>query len=204
MGNKKFEMDQKALNYYSDSQSTVGRKEQADKEIKPITPRSQAQKLISPEVASEPKKDIPTELNSQNMNVPTISGSGKEADKESTLFHNRHPLVESALINDINNIYSKKGLFRFGKKEGIKNKDWNSVKNLPAGEFMDFFGSKLKESNLNPELKKSLASVKEHKKLFTHISELVRTTGREMPPTVNENVEDYLRRVGAYIMSTSA
>jgi hypothetical protein len=118
-----------------------------------------------------------------------------------TLFSVENPLVVQAFINDVDQIYGKDKLWRHIR--GIDCEEWKFVSKAPADKFMNFFRHNSEESNLNANIKEALASEPKHKQMFEHLEQLIALSGGKMEPKANENLETFMKRLGAQLMFSS-
>jgi hypothetical protein len=109
--------------------------------------------------------------------------------------------VETAFKNEIDSIYGKKGLLGMGKMSGINSKEWGEMARLPASKVIEYYTS----DSSNPDLAavaERLSKSKEHGILMKQVVGLMEKSSGAVKPFEGENMEQFIKRLGGYILRT--
>lgn len=112
--------------------------------------------------------------------------------------------VEKAFRMAVNSIYGKKGLLGMGRIEGVNTKDWEFMAKLPATKVVEYYMHDSTKSGFSPDVVGVLSKSKTHNALM---KEMVDLMGKEakgaVRPLENENMENFLKRLGGYVLKTN-
>ena len=109
--------------------------------------------------------------------------------------------VEGALREEINNIYGSTGFFK--KVYGVDSEEWKLMRNLNANKALDYYTGDSTNAGLTSEVITELAKSEKHKKLIDQVLGLMQKTNGTLKPYENDTVEQFLRRLGAFVMRIS-
>ncbi|MEK7635258.1 MAG: hypothetical protein AAB446_02405 [Patescibacteria group bacterium] len=110
--------------------------------------------------------------------------------------------LEEAFKNEINEIYGKSGLLGMGKTEGLKTKEWAEMARLPAIKVIEYYTGDSNKSGLSPETIKELLKSKNHEALMRQTAGLMEQSHGAIKPFENENMEQFIKRLGGYVLRT--
>lgn len=108
--------------------------------------------------------------------------------------------VEQAFKSEIDEIYGDKGFLGFGRVVGINSKDWGLMRGLSASEVLKYFTGNSEDTNLSAKIINELAKSSKHQRLGRQLIGLIEETDGKLKPYNNENVEDFLKRLGRFVM----
>ncbi len=112
--------------------------------------------------------------------------------------------VENAFNSEINGIYSEGGILGLGKTIGVKSKEWLFISRLPVSKVLDFYTNDSDKSDLADEIKTRLQKSEKHHELVKQILGLIQQTNGVVKPYENENIEEFLRRLGGFVMKNAS
>jgi hypothetical protein len=110
--------------------------------------------------------------------------------------------VEEAFRSEINDIYGKKGLLGIGKISGVNTKEWAEMARLPATKIVEYYTGDSTKSDLSPEIIKELIKSKSHGALMRQTIGLMEQSSGAVKPFANENMEQFIKRLGGYVLKT--
>lgn len=108
--------------------------------------------------------------------------------------------VEKAFYDEVQNVYGKDGLMGIGRVVGVNSKDWGLVKGLSANEVIKYFTDNSTETNLPPNIVSELTKSAKHQAFGKQLLGLIDMTDGNVKPYENENVMDFTKRLGKFVM----
>lgn len=108
--------------------------------------------------------------------------------------------TEKAFINEINNVYSKRGLFR--NVAGVDTKEWGEMARLPAGKVVEYYTGDSAKSGLPEDIAEKLSKSAKHKALIKQVTGLMERSNGAVKPFEKESMEQFIKRLGGYILKT--
>ena len=110
--------------------------------------------------------------------------------------------VETAFRSEVNSIYGKKSLLGLGKTEGVDSKEWIEMAGLPAAKVVEYCTGDSAKSGLPEEMVKTLSKSKIHQAFLKQMIGLMEESDGAVKPFQNENVEQFIKRIGGYLLKT--
>lgn len=110
--------------------------------------------------------------------------------------------VEQAFRDEINSIYEQSGFLGFGKTMGINTKEWGEMARLPASKVVEYYTGDSAKSGLPDDVVEKLANSKNHNALMRQTVGLMEQANGAVKPFENENMEQFIRRLGGYVLKT--
>ena len=111
--------------------------------------------------------------------------------------------TEAAFRSEIDSIYGKSGFLGMGKMEGINTKEWGEMARLPATKVVEYYTGDSTKSGLLPKDIEKLTKFKNHGALMNQAVGLMEQSSGAIKPFENENMEQFLKRLGGYVLRTS-
>jgi|GEM_PF-4124143 len=108
--------------------------------------------------------------------------------------------VEEAFREEVDDIYGKSGILGIGKVAGVDTKEWKEMARLPAKEVVEYYTDDSDKSKLPTEIINSLSKSEKHSTLMRQIGELMKRTDGTVKPYENENMEQFIKRLGGFMM----
>lgn len=109
--------------------------------------------------------------------------------------------VERAFRAEIDSVYGKKGIF--SRVEGVNTKEWGQMARLPASKVVEYYTGDSAKSGLPLEVTKSLDKVNNHSVLMNQVAWLMDQSKGAVKPFDNENMEQFIKRLGGYVYKTN-
>jgi hypothetical protein len=109
--------------------------------------------------------------------------------------------IEGAFKSGIDSIYGSKGVMGFGRTVGVNSKEWGEMARLPANKVVEYYTGDSTKSGLSAAIVDKLAKSKNHNTLMRQAIGLMGQTGGTVKPFENENMEQFIKRLGGYIMT---
>ncbi|MFA6269755.1 MAG: hypothetical protein WC657_00925 [Candidatus Paceibacterota bacterium] len=109
--------------------------------------------------------------------------------------------LEMAFLGEIDSIYGKSGLLGIGRTPGIKTKEWAEMAKIPAVKLVEYYTGDSTKAGLAPDIIKKL-TMKNHQTLMRQMAGLMEQSNGAVKPFENENVEQFIRRLGGYVLRT--
>jgi len=110
--------------------------------------------------------------------------------------------VEEAFRSEINGVYEESGPWGFGKIEGIKTKKWGEMAKLPADNVVEYYTGDSTKSGLPLDTIEKLSNSKKHNAMMKQVIGLMEQSNGAVKPFKNENMEQFIRRLGGYVLKT--
>lgn len=112
--------------------------------------------------------------------------------------------VESAFRSEIDSIYGKNGFLGFGRLAGIDSLEWKEIANLPVDKVLRYYTGDSTRSGFSAEIVEKLARSQNHKALVDQTQGLIGVSKGIVRPFENESVEQFIKRLGEYVLRTNA
>jgi len=110
--------------------------------------------------------------------------------------------VEKAFRDEINSIYEQSGFLGLGKVPGINTKEWGEMARLPASKVVEYYTGDSAKSGLPNEILEKLTKSKNHNALMRQTAGLMEQANGAVKPFENENMEQFIKRLGGYVLRT--
>lgn len=108
--------------------------------------------------------------------------------------------MDAALKAEVDSVYGKKGFMKFGRVAGINTEEWGKMSRLPAGKIVEYYMGDSTRSGLDPEVIKELVKSKKHNVFMSQVAGLIEQSNGTVKPFDNESVEQFLKRLGGYVL----
>lgn len=139
------------------------------------------------------------ELKKNNSNINQTPGSApvyRSMAGDSSM----NQAIEAAFQREIDIIYGKKGILGMGATSGLESKDWIFIRKLPAGAVLQYFTGDSGQTAFPHEVADELARTENHHTLIKQIIGLMNETKGEVKPYPQESLEEFFKRLGAFVM----
>jgi hypothetical protein len=110
--------------------------------------------------------------------------------------------VEVAFRSEIDNIYGKKGFAGMGRVAGVNTKEWGEMARLPASKIVEYYTGDSAKSGLPADIVEKLSKSKGHNNLMKQAVGLMEQSNGAVKPFENENMEQFIKRLGGYVLRT--
>lgn len=110
--------------------------------------------------------------------------------------------IEMAFRKEINDIYGKSGFLGMGRIAGMDTKEWGEMAKLPASKVVEYYTGDSTKSGLTAEVVEKLSKSSKHNTLMKQVVGLMDQSNRTVKPYENESVEQFIRRLGGYVLRT--
>jgi hypothetical protein len=110
--------------------------------------------------------------------------------------------VDEAFRVEINNIYGKSGFMGMGKIAGVDTKEWGEMARLPASKIVEYYTGDSTKSGLSADIIKKLSKSKSHEAIMRQTAGLMEQSNGAVKPFENENMEQFIKRLGGYVLRT--
>ncbi len=160
-----------------------GRLEQLERDSKIVEPSNRG--IINPDTLRTMRGDT-------NNLIRNINNGGDLSSLDTA--------VERAFNNDIQRAYGSEGFLGLRKVIGANTKDWGLMKGLSANEVIKYFTDDSADTKLPPNVVSELAKSAKHKEFGDQLLGLIEMTDGNVKPYENENVADFTKRLGRFVM----
>lgn len=170
----------------------IGPEQKAINEILPHEKNNFNEGQIHEEIEKAKERLAHLEGNTRNPNLERTLVSDTKINQE----------VETAFRNEIDGVYGKKGVFGLGKINGLNSKEWGEMAKLPASKVVEYYTGDSTKSGLASEVVEKLSKSKSHNALMKQVAGLMEQSGGTVKPYENENVDQFVKRLGGYVLKT--
>lgn len=108
--------------------------------------------------------------------------------------------VEKAFRSEVDSIYGNKGLMGLGKVEGVDTKEWGEMARLPASKIVEYYTGDSAKSGLPVDVIEKLSKSRNHNFMMRQMAGLMEQTNGAVKPFEHENVEQFLKRLGGFVL----
>ncbi|PIR40305.1 MAG: hypothetical protein COV33_00500 [Candidatus Zambryskibacteria bacterium CG10_big_fil_rev_8_21_14_0_10_34_34] len=187
-------------------------------EVEPI--KSNIPETLKNPVIVEPiKSDIPDNLETNSdselehiaepLPPPELGGSKNTVNNVRSMTSDVNSIisgtkleaqVEEAFRNEINGVYGKSGFMGIGKVIGVNTPEWGKMAKFPANNVVEYYTGDSNRAELPEEIINELSKSKKHSILMRQVIGLMEQTNNTVKPYNNENMEQFIKRLGTFLM----
>ena len=167
-------------------------------------PQTDLQKKIAPTLQDFVEGSVKDAMGPKRMPPPAVkpgvASPMPQASRSMAGDASFNQSLEAAFNNEIDQIYGKKGLMGLRYTPGAESKEWMYISKLPAKAIFEYFTGDSSKSGLPAEITGELAKTESHYNLMKQLVGLINETQGVVKPDDSENVESFVRRLGAFVM----
>ncbi|MEK7117052.1 MAG: hypothetical protein AAB837_02720 [Patescibacteria group bacterium] len=157
------------------------------------------EELIKPKTVIE--KQIHREIEDAKQRLQVLEGGKNQSGVRSMMGDaSLGRETEDAFRNEIDSIYGKSGLLGIGKVAGVNTKEWGEMARLPAGKIVEYYTGDSAKSGLPADIAEKLSKSSRHEAFMEQAVGLMEQSNRAVKPFENENMEQFIRRLGGYVL----
>jgi hypothetical protein len=113
--------------------------------------------------------------------------------------------IENAYLREMDQIYGKKRFMGLlGNISGVDTPEYKFISRLPAVKVVEYYSGDSAQAGFSAEISKELAESEQHRALWAQTDGLMKSVNGTVKPYQNENMGDYVRRLGGYVFKSHA